>query len=396
MTLSSMPFALNPHISCLAAPVIPTVAAWASSYDGRHGPLLGFSQAVPGYPPPDELLTALAQAAGDASLCGYGPIPGEAVLRQAYAEMVNGLYHSTIDSRHVQITAGCNQAFGITVQALAAPGDTVALVEPFYFNHQTTLLSLGLRCLTVQAQPERGFVPDLDDIAAVLRQGVRALVLISPNNPCGAIYPPALIGDIAALCRQHGTWLLVDETYRDFIAPGAGAPHRLLDDAGWQDHIALLYSFSKSFCVPGHRLGALVAGPRLLAEALKIMDNLQICAARAPQVAVAGAIEPLTTWRDSNRTEVARRAAALRSALPAAPGWRLEALGAYFAYVRHPFDGVSSIRVAEKLAREQGVLTVPGEFFGPHQHPYLRVAFANADVPQIEQLPARLAACSAP
>lgn len=122
----------------------------------------------------------------------------------------------------------------------------------------------------------------------------------------------------------------------------------------------------------------------------KVMDNLQICASRAPQIAVARALEPLSGWRDDNRGEIARRASALRSVMANLEGWHVEAVGAYFAFVRHPYPDVSSVEVAERLAKSLGIVTLPGQFFGEEQEAFLRFAFANVDVSGIEALGARL------
>jgi aspartate/methionine/tyrosine aminotransferase len=219
---------------------------------------------------------------------------------------------------------------------------------------------------------------------------VKALTLVSPNNPTGAVYPQELLGQIYALCRANGTWLILDETYRDFLPNAGDAPHGLFGEADWPSHLIQLYSFSKSFCIPGHRLGAIVAGADMVSNIAKVMDNLQICATRAPQVAVARALAPLEAWRNDNRKEIARRAAALRSVMAGVDGWRVEAVGAYFAFVRHPFDGISSVTVAERLAKSLGIVTLPGIFFGEGQEAFLRFAFANADVAGIEATGARL------
>ena len=78
----------------------------------------------------------------------------------------------------------------------------------------------------------------------------------------------------------------------------------------------------------------------------------------------------LTPWRASHRIEINRRAAALLSAMSLLPEWKIDAIGAYFAYVQHPWPEQSSLSVAERLARELGIVTLPGEFFGPEQRRY--------------------------
>jgi len=381
---------INPLIDKLSAPPIPAVQAWAREYDGAHGPLIDLSQAVPGYPPHPDMLRFLGEAASSVAYAGYGPIEGETVLREAYARHVGNLYGAEIKADNVHITSGCNQAFIAAIMCVAQSGDTVLATDPFYFNHQSSLEMLGIRSETMLCRAENGFVPDIEDVRAALHKGVRALVLVSPNNPTGAIYPPQLLAQIYAACRDNGAWLLLDETYRDFLSDADQAPHDLFKEADWPSHLIQLYSFSKSFCIPGHRLGAIVAGAAMVANVAKVMDNLQICATRAPQIAVSRAIEPLKSWRDDNRKEIARRAEALRVSMSNVAGWHVEAVGAYFAFVRHPYDGLSSVAVAEKLAKTTGIITLPGSFFGESQDAFLRFAFANVDVAGIEATAARL------
>lgn len=382
----------NPHVARLSMPPIPMVRQWAAGYDGRLGPLIDLSQAVPGYAPHARLLAALAEAAGSPRYAGYGPIDGEEVLRAAYARHLEQVYGAAVAVANVHISAGCNQAFAAAVMALVGPGESVLLPSPFYFNHQTTLAMLGASSVTVDCHAALGFVPRLEDIAAALNPAVRAVVLVTPNNPTGAVYPPELLRDILALCRARGLWLLLDETYRDFLpaASGDAAPHGLFQGAAWQDNLVALYSFSKSFCMAGHRLGAVTAGAPVVAQIAKVMDNLQICAPRAPQAAVAATLVELADWRAANRHEMARRAVAFRAALAEAPGWRLDAVGAYFAYVHHPFSGQGSEHVARRLASQAGVLAVPGVFFGGNQHQHLRMAFANAGLDVLRGLGERL------
>jgi aspartate/methionine/tyrosine aminotransferase len=274
--------------------------------------------------------------------------------------------------------------------AIAKSGDTVALTNPFYFNQDTTLAMLGINRILIECAPEAGFLPKIADVEKVLKTGVKAIAIVTPNNPTGAVYPAALLHEIFLACRKHGAWLILDETYRDFLPLEKSQPHALMNIAGWEDTLIMLYSFSKSFCIPGHRLGAITAGAQAVAEIAKIMDNLQICAARAPQAAVAKAIPALVDWRNGNRVEIASRADALRTVMAKIEGWELVSVGAYFAFIRHPFAGISSAAVAERLAKEAGVVCLPGVYFGAGQEDHLRFAFANADAETIAKLEARL------
>jgi aspartate/methionine/tyrosine aminotransferase len=380
----------NSLVSRLSAPPIPSVVAWGREYKGLKGPLIDLSQAVPGYPAHPDMLRLLGETAGQQAMTGYGPIEGEPLLRKTYAAHVAELYGADISGGNIHITAGCNQAFMCAAIALAGAGDTVALTNPFYFNHDTTLSMLGIGRRLVDCDPANGFFPDPRSAEAALAAGAKMLAVVTPNNPTGAVYPPELLHELFVLCRKYGAWLILDETYRDFLGADYGQPHSLLSEPGWEDTLVLLYSFSKSFCIPGHRLGAITAGPKLVAEIAKVMDNMQICAPRSAQIAVASAIPLLADWRAGNRAEIARRADALRLVVSKLPGWEIGAIGAYFAFVRHPFTDRSSSEVAEKLARESGIVCLPGAYFGEGQERYLRLAFANADVASIGLLSDRL------
>ncbi|MBX4909742.1 MULTISPECIES: aminotransferase [Rhizobium] len=380
----------NLRVSRLSAPPIPSVIAWSREYKGNKGPLIDLSQAVPGYPAHPEMLRRLAEAAGQQAMTGYGPIEGEPLLRKAYAAHLAALYGADLSEGNIHITAGCNQAFMCAAIALAGAGDTVALTNPFYFNHDTTLSMLGIGRRLVECDPASGFLPNPSSTEAALAAGAKVLAVVSPNNPTGAVYPPSLLHELLVLCRKYGTWLILDETYRDFLGEDYGRPHSLLSEPGWEDTVVLLYSFSKSFCIPGHRLGAITAGPKLVAEIAKVMDNMQICAPRSAQIAVASAIPALADWRAGNRLEIARRADALKLVFSSLHDWEIGAIGAYFAFVRHPFADRSSSEIAERLARESGIVCLPGAYFGERQEHYLRLAFANADVASIGLLSERL------
>jgi aspartate/methionine/tyrosine aminotransferase len=387
---------LNPLLVATGNPPIPEAQGWAARYDGAAGPMLDLCQAVPGYPPHPELLARLGEEAARRDAAKYGTIVGDLGLREAYAADMGTFHGGRIGADQVAITAGCNQAFFMAILAIAQRGDAVMLPTPWYWNHSMTLDMLGIDAIPLPCTAENGFVPDPERAAALWTPRTRAVVLITPNNPTGAIYPPEVIAGFAALCRERGATLLLDETYRDFLPEDAEQPHAVFADSDWSHSVIGLYSFSKSFCIPGHRLGALVADESVIAQGWKALDCLHICPQRGAQAAVAWAIPALRDWRDGNRAEINRRAAAMRHAVESVPGWRLDSLGAYFAYVRHPYGDTPGAQVAEELAARHGALCLPGSAFAPRgdrgQDGHLRLAFANLDLAGIAALPARLAA----
>ena len=385
-------YRLNPLVTALDAPPIPQAQDWKARYDGRLGPMIDLSQAVPGTPPPARLLEALGRAAGAADAARYGPILGDAALRAAHAAEATRLYGGTITADHVAITSGCNQAFVVTMMALAQAGDEVILPAPWYFNHAMTLDMLGLKTQVLPADPARGFVPDPAAAAALITTRTRAIVLVSPNNPTGALYPPAVIAAFARLARAAGIALVLDETYRDFWPADLPRGHALFETAQWEETLIQLYAFSKAYAIPGHRLGAIVAAPSTIEDIAKIQDSLQICPPRAAQRVIAEAIDAERPWRVAQAAELTARASACRAAFAAAPAWRLDAVGAYFAYVAHPFPDRPAAEVAERLCVDAGVLALPGSYFGPGQSTHLRFAFANVGADVLSGLAERLKA----
>lgn len=378
----------NPLMEAVEAPPIPAAQAWLAAYDGKAGPLLNLSQAAPGDPPPAELLARLAEAAGAPETTRYGPIPGEPDLRAALASEMTALYGGPVDAGDVVITSGCNQAFFAAALTVARAGDEVILPAPWYFNHKMILDMLGIVARPFALKAEDGFEPDPAAARALIGPRTRAIVLVSPNNPTGATCRPETIAAFADLAEAAGLFLILDETYRDFLPEGRDRPHDLFAAGRSRASLIHLYSFSKAYSIPGHRLGALVAAPALVDQVIKVQDCLQICAPRAGQAAIAWAIPALGDWRAANRRMINRRAALFADRLATVPGWRVEAAGAYFAYVRHP-GRQPALAVAERLCRERGVLTLPGSWFGPGQEGHLRIAFANVDDAALDRIAER-------
>lgn len=305
---SMLKFPFSKSVLSTISPPIPAAYKWITK---SCRPLLDMSQGVPGTPPHPMLQEALAQT-GNA--WGYCPAEGEHVLREALAKEMKSIYGTTKDDRNVDITSsdiaitsGCNLAFVATIMAIADAGDEVILPIPWYFNHHMTLTLLGIHPVPLFTSASDGFLPSSSLAAQLIKPGkTRAIALVTPNNPTGAVYPPELLREFADLASKSGIALILDETYRDFIVPETldlkkRVPHFLFNnsplDSSWRTHLISLYSFSKSYRIPSQRLGAITASPVLLTQIVKILDTLQICAPRAPQIALSS-IVPVTNGSD--------------------------------------------------------------------------------------------------
>ncbi len=299
------------------------------------------------------------------------------------------MYGADIDRDQVAITAGCNQAFCLLMSTLCEPGDQVLLPLPFYFNHDMWLRLQGIEPVYVEA--DEHMLPRLDAARELLGPRTRALVLVTPNNPTGVCYPPALIEAFHDLCRSAGIALVLDETYRDFRET-RDAPHALFERSDWSGTLVHLYSFSKVFSITGYRTGAVVADPKLVFEMAKAVDCVSICAPHIGQRAALFGLEALHDWREQNRRRMMARIDTFRHGMVGEPGgFRLVASGAYFAYVEHPYAGHGSMAVGKALAQQRDVLCLAGSMFGPGQERFLRLAFANLSRQRIEKLLERLA-----
>ncbi|HEY0525303.1 MAG TPA: aminotransferase, partial [Stellaceae bacterium] len=387
-------------------PPIPEIRAWVA---GREPPpglaLIDAARAVPDRPPPGALTDHLAVRFAEPDMALYTEILGMPALRAAFAESLSRRYGGSVEPSQVGITAGGNQAFAVAMMGLAGPGDEVLLPLPYYWNHKMWLDMLGVRSIYLPFRPDRAAVPDPADAAARITPRTRAIVLVTPNNPTGAVYSPETLASFAALARAHGLALVLDETYKDFLplppADGADAgsappaPHALLAAPDWPDTVVQIHSFSKVFGLTGYRVGAVVAGERLMRQVGKAMDCVAICAPRVGQEAALYGLRHLDSWAAGNRAALAGRIGALRSAFAAAgTPYEIVSAGAFFAYVRHPFAGIAAAEVARRLAQEHFVLCIPGSAFGPEQEAFLRIAVSNLDMPSIAELAVRLAASS--
>ncbi len=386
----------NPNFVATFPPPVMEARRWIDGkVFGADRPLLNLSQAAPVDPPPEPLMQAMADAIlSDPTAHLYGPVLGREDLRSELATQWSAEYGGVVRTAQVAITAGCNQAFTSVMSTLAAADDEVILPLPFYFNHQMWLDMQGVRAAYLPTSDD--LMPDPERAAGLITDRTRAIVLVSPNNPAGVEYPPALLRAFYDLARAHGLALIVDETYRDFHSSEA-APHDLFTDPDWDETFIHLYSFSKAYRLTGHRVGAIMASEARLAEVEKFLDTVAICPPQVGQIGALWGMRNLGQWLAGERLEILARRDAIVQGFGRLPEWQVLGCGAYFAYVRHPFDAPSD-QVAKDLVDQAHLLVLPGTMFGPlkarggtgQAEATLRIAFANADRAGLDDLVTRL------
>lgn len=377
------------------APPVMEARRWLDGVEfPADRPLINVSQAAPVDPPPARLREAMAQIAlNEPQAHLYGPVLGLPALREEVARQWSAAYGATIAAGEVAITSGCNQAFAAAISAIASEGDEVLLPTPWYFNHKMWLDMAGV---TAKPMPTgEDLLPDPEAAKALISTRTRAIALVTPNNPAGVEYPAELVLAFFKLAQDAGIKLIVDETYRDFHAH-TGAPHPLFSQENWQDTLIHLYSFSKAFRLTGHRVGAIITSPAILQEAEKFLDTVAICPSQLGQYSALWGLQNLGDWLAGERLEILARRAAIEANMPKleSKGWVLKGVGAYFAYLEHPFE-MRSDELAQALVKEASILALPGTMFMPADDPagarQLRVAFANIDAVGIATLFDRLA-----
>jgi aspartate/methionine/tyrosine aminotransferase len=378
------------------APPVVEAYSWLEGKDFSQRALINVSQAAPVAPPPAPLRAHMAKVIEEVDTHLYGAVLGLEPLRAELARHSSALYQGQVTTEQVAITSGCNQAFSAVVATLCRDGDEIILPTPFYFNHKMWLDMSGVRCCALPCQGD--MIPDPAEAARRITERTKAIVLVTPNNPCGVEYPADVIQAFYDLAKSRGLALIIDETYRDFHSQ-SGPPHRLFEQEDWQDTLIQLYSFSKAYRLTGHRVGAVVTCEARLAEIEKFLDTVTICPSLLGQKAALWGLQNLGDWLAKERLEILARRQAIVDHFPtlAAKGWRLVGLGAYFAYLEHPFD-ISATELAKQLVEEAGVLALPGFMFLPvgddcgRRH--LRIAFANISAEMIVVLFDRMAQVS--
>ena len=382
---------INPDVrDCAAAPI---AEAWSWVKDRDATDLIDVCQAVPAEPPAQAMRNYLGEAIAAGEGATYTDINGLAPLREALGADIQNTYGGDAGADDLVVTAGCNQAFCATIDSLCRAGDEVIVALPCYFNHE---MWLRIRGITARYLPLNTTTaePDPDVARSLISARTRAITLITPNNPTGAIYSAECIERFYATARDAGIALIVDETYRDFMDPTT-APHRLFRQPDWRDTFVHLYSFSKAYSLTGFRVGAIAAGATLREALGKVQDCTAICAPHAGQLAALYGLRHLQAWKRGVCDELVNRADAIKAAFAdPALEYSLLSAGAYFAYAKHPFDDTAR-NVARRLAQEFGVVCLPGSYFGTGQEQYLRLAFANLEHDRFAELVDRLVASQA-
>lgn len=330
-----------------------------------------------GFKTPPHLIDAVERALRDGHN-GYVPSPGIAEAREAVAAdyTARGV---PIPADRVLLTSGTSEGIELALHALVDEGDEVLVPSPTYPLYTAVLAKIGAREVYYRTDPQRGWMPDLDHIGSLITPATRAIVVIDPNNPTGAVYPASVRRALLDLADRHGLAILADEVYGDLAYDGPVPPLAGLDlDAP----VISFSSLSKAYLAPGWRAGWMAVGQTerlddVLAAIKKLADG-RLCSTAPMQYAVAAALSGDRSHQVGFRQALRERAELTVSRLNAIEGVScVPPRGAFYAMPKVDLPpGRTDEDYVLALLRATGVLCVYGSGFGlPPADGYLRVVF---------------------
>jgi aspartate aminotransferase len=323
--------------------------------------IFDFTLGNPEVEPPAQTLAALRRVV-ERNLPGrhgYMPNPGFPEVRAVMAERL--ARESGLDYRaeHICMTTGAAAACNVILKAILDPGDEVILLSPYFAEYPFYVGNHGGRTIVVETNTD--FLPDVEKIAAVITERTRAILLNTPNNPSGRVYPATLLGDLQSMLsrRPNPPLVISDEPYRQLVYDGGKQP----DVAASITHTAVCYSWSKAQALAGERIGFLALSPRL-------PDVAELFAACAFANRTLGFVNAPALWQwvmaeaADACVDVAayqRKRDLLCDGLASAGYDVRKPEGGYYVFLKTPIaDDVAFVR----LLLAQGVLAVPGTGFG--------------------------------
>jgi len=330
-----------------------------------------------GFKTPQHLLDAVQRAMHD-GLNGYTSSPGIEPAREAVAEDFSGR-GLNIPADRVLLTMGTSEGIELALTALVDPGEEVLVPVPTYPLYTAVLAKLGANAAYYQTDPNNNWMPDLDHIESLIGPRTRALVVINPNNPTGAVYPDSTRHKLLELANRHSLLLLADEVYADLAYDGPISPIGSLDP---EAPVISFSSLSKAYLAPGWRAGWMAVGTSdrlndLLAAIKKLADG-RLCSTAPMQAAITAALTQKSSDQDTFRAALRERAELTTARLNAIDGMSCVAPTAAFYAV--PQVTLPPNKTDEDyvlgLLRSTGVLCVHGSGFGlPPGGGFMRVVF---------------------
>ena len=296
----------------------------------------------------------------------YGWIEGSTKVR----ELIAGLYQKQ-SAANVVTTHGCIGANMLIHETLVEPGDHVISVIPTYQQHYSIPESFGANIETLRLKPENGFLPDLNELRAMVKPDTKLICINNPNNPTGALMDEAMLREICDIARSVDAWLLCDEVYRG-----------LTQSEEYSPSVADLYekgistgSMSKVFSLAGLRFGWIAAPKELIAAVLYHRDYNTISVGMLDEYFAELALGAKDKILERNRAIIRENLQILDDWVKTTPRVSYVKPKAGTTAFVHIDTKLTSHEFCERLVKEKGVMFTPGSAL--HTEGFVRVGFAN-------------------
>jgi alanine-synthesizing transaminase len=344
------------------------------------GDVIDLAMGNPDLPAPSHVVDKFRECAGKPNTDRYSVSRGIASLRRAQAGYYNRRFQVALDPEsEVVVTLGSKEGFANMAHAITAPGDVALVPDPSYPIHAFGFLMAGGAVRTIPAEPTDRFFLDLEKAIVKSVPKPIAIVTCYPSNPTAAVVSLDFYEDLVRFAKRHEIFILSDIAYAEVYFNEAAPPPSVLQVEGAKDVAVEFSSMSKTYSMPGWRVGFAVGNARLLAALARVKSYLDYGAFTPVQVAAVAAIDGPDDCVKQMRFVYRKRRDVLVEAFGRA-GWHVPAPSAtMFAWARIPeaFRGMGSLEFAKLLAREAHVAVAPGIGFGEAGDEYVRLALVE-------------------
>jgi aspartate/methionine/tyrosine aminotransferase len=322
----------------------------------------------------------IIQAAADALHAGwthYGPSAGLPQLRETIAKEVSRTRGVPVRAEEVVVVPGGKPIIFFSILALVDDGDEVIYPNPGFPIYESMINYVGGRAVPVRLREERDFGLDVDELASLITDRTRLIILNSPHNPTGGVLSKQDIAQIAEAIGDRNIFVLSDEIYSRLIFEGKH--HSIISEPGFKDRTILLDGFSKTYAMTGWRMGYGVMRADLAQQIARLMTNSNSCTASFSQIAGIEALQGNQSSVEHMCREFERRRDMFVNRLNQIKGFSCRLpKGAFYVFPNITATGWKSKLLAEALLEEAGVACLSGTSFGEFGEGYLRFSIANS------------------
>jgi aspartate aminotransferase len=307
----------------------------------------------------------------------YGPSAGLPELRQEIADYVSKTRGVPVTSDEVVVVPGGKPIIFFSILSLVDAGDEVIYPNPGFPIYESMIDYVGGRPIPIQLREDRDFGLDVTELASLIHDRTRLIILNSPQNPTGGVLTKNDIHAIASAIGDRNVMVLSDEIYSRLIFEGEH--FSIMSIPGFKDRTILLDGFSKTYAMTGWRMGYGVMRPDLAAHITRLMTNSNSCTASFTQIAGVEALRGDQSSVDQMRDEFKRRRDVFVAGLNRIKGFSCRMpKGAFYAFPNITKTGWPSKKLANAILEEAGVACLSGTAFGDFGEGYLRFSVANS------------------